>query len=100
MKIPSLWPWPQDHPWGVDGADKIFRPMSTISLNMNEIQQRVFKIWGLINFNAKSLTLWQKDKRTWLYVRTNERKSENYIPPHTSYVGGIIKFLFLYENIL
>ena len=21
-------------------------------------------------------------------VRTNERKSENYIPPHTSYVGG------------
>ena len=22
--------------------------------------------------------------------RTNERKSKNYIPPHTSYVGGII----------
>ena len=24
----------------------------------------VFKIWGLINFNAKTLTLWRKDERT------------------------------------
>ena len=30
----------------------------------------------------------QMNKR--MYVWTNERKSENYIPPHTSYVGGII----------
>ena len=60
MKILSLWPWPQGHPRGGDGADKNFRPISTIMLNMNEIHQRVFKIWGLINFNAKTLTLRQK----------------------------------------
>ena len=153
MKILSLWPWPQGHPQGGDGADKNFRPISTITpnmneihqrvfkiwglinfnaktltltffyensksvtltprsprggngsdknfrpistimQNMNEIHQRVFKIWGLINFNAKTLTLWRKDE--WTNIRTNERtdeqKSENYIPPHTSYVGGIIK---------
>ena len=161
MKIRSLWPWPQGHPragdgadknfrpisinmqnmneihqrvfkiWGLinfnaktltltflwkfevrdrdpkvtprggDGADKNFRPISTIMPNMNEIHHRVFKIWGLINLNAKTLTLWRKDERTnertnvRMNVRTNERtderKSENYIPPHTSYVGGIIK---------
>ena len=55
MKI--LWPWPQGHPQSGDGADKNFRPISTIMPNMNEIHQRVFKIWGLINFNAKTLTL-------------------------------------------
>ena len=36
------------------------------------------------------------------YKRTNgqtdERKSENYIPPHTSYVGGIINFTTLLAN--
>ena len=95
MKIRSPWPWPQGHPRGVDGAHINFRPISTIMPNMNEIHQRAFKIWGLINFNAKTLTLWQKDERTneRTYVRTNEqmdkRKSENYIPPHTSYVEGI-----------
>ena len=57
MKILSPWPWPQGHPWGGDGADKNFRPISTTMPNMNEIHQRVFKIWGLINFNAKTLTL-------------------------------------------
>ena len=93
MKILSPWPWPQSHPRGGNGADKNFKPISTIMPNMNEIHQRVFKIWGLINFNAKTLTLWRKDERTneqtneRTYVWTNERKSENYIPPHTSYVG-------------
>ena len=48
MKILSLWPWPQGHPRGEDGADKNFRPLSTIMPNMNKIHQRVFKIWGLI----------------------------------------------------
>ena len=97
MKILSPWPWPQGHPWGGDGADKNFRPISTIMPNMNEIHQRIFKIWGLINFNAKTLTLWRKDEWTYerTYVRTNEwtdeRKSENYITPHTSYVGGITR---------
>ena len=102
MKILSPWPWPQGHPRDGDGADKNFRPISTIMPNMNEIHQRVFKIWGLINFNAKTLTLWRKDE-WWTNERTNERtnirtneqtderKSENYIPPHTSYVGGIIR---------
>ena len=85
MKILSPWPWPQGHPQGGDGADKNFRPISTIMLNMIEIHQRVFKIWGLINFNTKTLTLWRKDELT--NERTKERKSENYIPPHTSYVG-------------
>ena len=66
MKIRSPWPWPQGHPQGGDDADKNFRP---IMPNMNEIHQRVFKIWGLINFNAKSLTLWRKDER--MYVCTN-----------------------------
>ena len=55
-------------PPGGDGADKSSRPISTIRPNMNEIHQRVFKIWGLINFNAKTLTLcprtWRKDERT------------------------------------
>ena len=74
MKILSPWPWPQDHPWGGDGADKNFRPISTIMPNMNEIHQRVFKIWGLINFNAKTLTLWRKDERT--HERTNVRTNE------------------------
>ena len=100
MKILSPWPWPPRSPRGGDGADKNFRPISTIMPNMNEIHQRVFKIWGLINFNVKTLTLWQKDE--WMNVPTkertyertkgwtDERKSENYISPHTSYVGGII----------
>ena len=57
MKILSPWPWPQGHPRGGDGADKNFRPISTIMPSMNEIHQRVFKIWGLININAKTLTL-------------------------------------------
>ena len=58
MKILSPWPWPQGHPQGGDGADKNFRPLSTIMPYMNKIHQRVFKIWGLINFNTKTLTLW------------------------------------------
>ena len=64
---------------GGDGADKNFRPISTIMPYMNKIHQRVFKIWGLINFNAKTLTLWRKDEGTnertneRTYVRTNER---------------------------
>ena len=67
-------------PRGGDGADKNFRPISTIIPYMNKIHQRVFKIWGLINFNAKTLTLWRKDERTnertneRTYVRTEERK--------------------------
>ena len=64
MKILSPWPRPQGHPRGWDGADKNFRPISTIMPNMNEIHQRVFKKWGLINFNAKTLILWRKDEWT------------------------------------
>ena len=45
MKIPSLWTWPQGHPWGGDGTNKNFRPISTIMPNMNEIHRKVFKIW-------------------------------------------------------
>ena len=75
MKILSPWPWPQAYPWGGDGADKNFRPISTIMSNMYEIHQRVFKIWGLINFNTKTLTMWRQyeatNKRT--NVRTNEQ---------------------------
>lgn len=73
-------------PQGEDGADKNFRPISTIRPNMNEIYETVFIIWGHINFNAKTLTLWRKDERTYkqtnehTYERTDERKSENYIP--------------------
>ena len=107
MKILSPWPWPQGHPRGGDGADKNLRPISTIMPNMNEIHQRVFKIWGLINFNAKTLTLWRKDERTnentneRTYVQTDEWKSENYVPPHTSYVGGItIKKISQYLEIV
>ena len=94
-KILSPWPWPQGHPRGEDGADKTFRPISTINTNMNEIHQRVFKIWGLINFNAKTLTLWRTNEgmNELTNVCTDERKSKNYIPPHTSYVGRIISFL-------
>ena len=89
MKILSHWPWLQVHPEGGDDADKNFRPISTIMPNMNEIHQRVFKIWGLITFNAKTLTLWRKDE--WTYVRTNNRTNGKAIyPSHTSYVGGII----------
>ena len=45
---------------------------------MNEIHQSVFKIWGLINFNAKTLTLWRKDEWTHeqTYEQTNERTYE------------------------
>ena len=89
MKIPSLWPWPQGHPWGGDGANKNFRPISTIRPNMNEIHQKVFKIWGLINFNTKTLTLC--DGKT---NKQNERKSKNYMPSHTSCVGGIMMSAF------
>ena len=96
MKILSPWPWPQGHPRGGDGADKNSRPISTIMPNMNEIHQRVFKIWGLINFNAKTLTLWRKDG--WTNERTYKRKSKNYIPPHTSYVGGTITRIFCLYN--
>ena len=60
MKI--LWPWHKGHPRGGDGADKNWTPISTIMPNMNEIHQRVFQIWGLINFNTKTLTLRQKIK--------------------------------------
>ena len=92
-KISKPWPWPQGHPRGGDGADKNCRPISTIMPNMNEIHQRVFIIWGPINFNAKTLTLWRKDE--WTNVRTNERtderKAKTLYPRHTSsYVGSII----------
>ena len=95
MKILSQWPWPQGYPHGGDDADKNFRPISTIMPNMNEIHQRVFKIWGLINFKAKTLHLWRKDERT--DERTEKRKHYtpdilNIIPPHTSYVGGITTY--------
>ena len=62
---------------------------------MNEIHQRVFKIWGLINFNTKTLTLWQKDERTNV-LRTNERKSENYITPTYFVCRGYNEYLQLY----
>ena len=45
MKIQSLRPWPKGHPWGGDGANTNFRPISTIMPNMNEIRLKVFKIW-------------------------------------------------------
>ena len=61
MKILSPWPWPQGHPQEGDGADKNFRPISTIMPNMNEIHQRVFKIWGLITLTQK---LWPCDEET------------------------------------
>ena len=57
MKILSPWPWPQGHPRVGMVLIKNFRPISTIMPNMNEIHQKVFKIGGLINFNAKTLTL-------------------------------------------
>ena len=87
------WLWPRGHPWGGDGADKNFRPIPTIRPNMNENYQRVFKIGGLINFNAKTLTLCdgKTNKRTnkrayvWTNERKDERKSEKYISAHTSY---------------
>ena len=81
MKILSPWPWPQGHPRGGDSADKNFRPISTIMPNMNEIHQRVFKIWGLINFNSKTLTLWQKDERTNWKAKT--------IYPHILCMSGV-----------
>ena len=97
MKILSPWPWRKGHPRGGDGTDKNFRSISTIMPNMNEIHQRVFKIWGLVNFNAKTLTLWRKDEqRTYerMNIRTNKwtnGKAKTIYPPHTSYVRGIIK---------
>ena len=60
MKILSPWPWPQGHPRVGLVLLKNLRPISTIMPNMNKIHQRVFKIWGLINFNAKTSTLRQK----------------------------------------
>ena len=68
LKLLSPWHWPQGHPWGGDGADKNYRPISTIMPNMNEIHPRVFKIWGLINFNAKTDPVTER--------RTNERMYE------------------------
>ena len=88
MKILSPWP-SQGHPRGGDGADKNFRPISTIKPNMNEIHQRVFKIWGLINFNAKPLTLWRKDERTneRTYEQTNGKAKTIY--PHILRMSGV-----------
>ena len=90
MKILSLWPWPQGHPRGGDGADKNFRSISTIMPNMNEIHQKVFKIWGLINFNAKTLTLCRKDERTnqRTYERMDEGKGKT-IYPHILRMSGL-----------
>ena len=68
MKIPSLWPWPQGHSRGGDGADKNFRPISTTRPNMNEIHQKVFKTGGLINFNAKTLYVGGYNQRLGLLV--------------------------------
>ena len=84
-------------PRGGDGADKNFRPISTIMPYMNKIHQRVFKIWGLINFNAKTLTLWRKDERTnehtneRMNVRTNERTNgkAKTIYPHILRMSGV-----------
>ena len=76
MKILSPWPWPQGHPRGGDGADKNFRPISIIMPNMNEIHQRVFKIWGLINFNAKTLTL----TFSWRSPRGGDGADKNFGP--------------------
>ena len=59
MKILSLWPWPQGHPWGGEGANKNFRPISTIMPNMNEFHQKVFKILNKVWTNNVS-----KDGRT------------------------------------
>ena len=85
MKILSPWPWPQGHLRGGDGADKNFRPISTIRPNMNEIHQRVFK-----NFDPVT----ERPTNEWTYVRTNEWKSENYIPqtyeyPHIQSMWGV-----------
>ena len=62
-------------PWSGDGANKNFRPISTIMPNMNEIHQRVFKIWGLINFNAKTLNpVTERRTNKWTYGQTEKRK--------------------------
>ena len=49
MKILSLWPWPQGHPWGGDGANKNFRPISTImpkyEWNPSKGLQNMNKVW-------------------------------------------------------
>ena len=98
MKILSSWPWPQGHPRGEDGADKNFRPISTIMPNMNGIHQKGLqnmRSYKLEHKNFDPVTERQMNERT--YERTNVRmnkrmdvrKSENYIPPHTSYVRGI-----------
>ena len=88
MKI--LWPWPHGHLRGGDGADKNFRPISIIMPNMNEIHQRVFKIWGLVNFNAKILTLWREDERMneGTNVRTTNGKAKT-IYPHILCMSGV-----------
>ena len=78
MKILSLWPWPQGYPRGGDGADKNFRPISTIMPNMNEIQQRVFKIWGLINFNAKPLTPKKKIKYEQIMLQRTDGQTNRF----------------------
>ena len=97
-KTLTLWLFYENSkPRGGDGADKNFRPISTIMPYMNKIHQRVFKIWGLINFNAKTLTLWWKDKRTnertyeRTYVRSNERTNgkAKTIYPHILRMSGV-----------
>ena len=111
MKILSPWPRPQGHPRGGDGSHKSFRPISTIMPNMNEIHQRVFKIWGLINFNTKTLTLWRKDERTnkGMYKRTNVRMNEQTngkaktIYPHilrTTYFPHYFIYIFLTSGVI
>ena len=67
------WLWPRGHPWGGDGAVKNFRPIPTIRPNMNENYRRVFKIWGLINFNAKTLTLCDGKTNKQTSIRMNKR---------------------------
>ena len=79
MKILSLWPWPWGHPQGGDGADKNLRPTYTIMPNMNENHQRVFKIWVLITFNAKTLTLRQKKKYERIILQQTDGQTNRFL---------------------
>ena len=67
MKSP--WPWPQGHPRGGDGADKNFRPISTIMPNMNEIHRRIFKICICISSYVGGIMSCKVRKNTFWYVR-------------------------------
>ena len=91
MKILSPWPCSQGHPRGGDGADKNFRPVYTIMPNMNEIHQRLFKIWGLINFNAKTDPVTERRTNEQTYVRTNKRTNgkAKTIYPHILRMSGV-----------